>query len=372
VGTSRLIRAASRFIRLDPSIVEKRFASIRETLSDTTALTSSLGGMRRITASVSSLAEVTPRTRATYLPWRGPLLLVYHAFYPADDEARKTGRISATNREGHHLATGIMFMPYGSVGKFSMAPSHVFHCGGPDDIRIYPFDHPILQRLNDQGLDDPQGRHLVLYSKWNSPLAFIVGGLVGGGTAIIAREAGASDEYVAALSTLAGIAAGAAVTGAWPVAAAAAVLFLFVLLICIFTGCGSSDSSSSTSSAPGTISSPLNADPDYQDPASHVTPPGSPANGTAMRIEIIPHLLERNLYGLHGAGAGTFDIVDDPALKEMLGWVGFPGGFGYQLDREMPGKQDVAGSSWRNYFDLFIAKFLQIEQAKRDVTYFGN
>ncbi len=371
--TTRLIRAASRFLRLDPSIVEERFSSIRETLADTTALTSSLTGMRRVTASISGIVDVTPRTRTTFLPSRSPLLLVYHAFYPADDEARKRGSISSTNREGHHLATGIMFMPFGrSHNNFNMTPSHVFYCDGPDDIRIYPFDHPILQKLDDQGADDPQGRHLVIYSKWNSPLAFIVGGLVGGGTAIIAKKAGASDAYVAALSTLAGIAASAAVSGLWPVAAAAAVLFLVVLLICIFTGCGSSDSSSSTDSAPGTISTPLSADPDYQDPSSHLTPPGSPAAGTAMHIGIIPHLLERNLYGLHGGGAGTFDIVDDPALKEMLGWVGFPGGIGYQLDREMPGKQDVAGSSWRNYFDLFIAKFLRIEQAKRDVTYFGN
>ena len=368
----RLLRAPSPFVRLKSNLVEARLISIRDYALDTTALTTSLVGLRNLTASTGDWATMRPRTRAAYVPWNSPLLLVYHAFYPVDDEARKTGDISATNREAHHLAAGIMFIPHGRENKFGMAPTHVFHCGGPDDIRIYPIDHPSLQRVNEQGVDDPQGRHVVLYTRWNSPLAFLVGGLAGGGTALIAKEAGASDAYAAALATLAGIAASAAVTGAWPVAAVAAVLFLFVLLMCIFTGCGSSNSSSSTAPGAGTMSAPLSADPDYQDPASHLTPPGSPAPGNAMRLELIPHLLERNLYGLHGGGGGTFDIVDDPALKEMLGWVGFPGGFGYQFDREMPGKQDVAGSSWRNYFDLFVEKYLRIEQAKRDVTYFGN
>jgi hypothetical protein len=316
-----------------------------------------------------------------YIPYGSPLMVIYHGFYSVDDEARKTAYISATNREGHHLATGILFSPRGTRARFALMPTHVFTCRGPDNIRVIPFDHPSLQRINDRGEPDPNGNHIVVYSQWGSPLEWNwedlispVGDALVKAVEEVSGAIGANKDYAAALGTLAGIAAVAALSGNAPVALAALFLFVVVLLVCIFSGCDDRDrkgGGNGLDDAPSRFRGSLTADPEYQDAASHISPPGTTAPGRHFILELIPHLIDRNLYGLHGDGMGTFQMVEDPKLKEMLGWVAFPGGFGYQLWREMPGKQDTAGSSWRNYFDLFTRKLLDIELAQRQVRYFG-
>ena len=64
-------------------------------------------------------------------------------------------------------------------------------------------------------------------------------------------------------------------------------------------------------------------------------------------------------------------MVDDAAVQETLAWLGFPGGLGYQFDHTVPGPTDVAGSSLRNYFQLFTRKYLEVAQAQAQVSYFA-
>ncbi len=350
-------------------------ATIRDLLEPT--LTADLHegrGLVELPGVAFGVDDAVERETPTIIPDVGPYLLVYHFFYPMDDEARKRGKVNSTNREGHHLAVGLLLQGgrhlRASAGLFQA--SHLLISRGPDNVQVIPFNHPVLTRLRDDGTEDPNGLHAVFYSVWRSPLALAAGADAGGLTALIAAAAGAGDEYVAALSTLASIAAGAAASGAWPVAAAAVILFLIVLLFCIFTGCGSDDHDVFEGEpAPGSDSYPLSSDPEYQDPNSYVAPGPATPGGIQAAIRLIPHLIDLNLYGLHGGGEDTFEIDDNPKLREMLGWVAFPGGLGYPVEREFPGKQDVPGSSWRNYFDIFVEKLIEVRDARQRVSYFG-
>ncbi|OKH51477.1 hypothetical protein NIES2101_18005 [Calothrix sp. HK-06] len=89
-------------------------------------------------------------------------------------------------------------------------------------------------------------------------------------------------------------------------------------------------------------------------------------------MSAIPHFYDHNLYGLHSDGERTLHIDDDPNSNEMLGWLAFPGGIGYQFAPQVPGKEDIAGSSLRNYFDLFTKKYIEVQKAQELVTYFGD
>ena len=306
------------------------------------------------------------------IPDEGPYLLIYHLFYPVDDEARKRGKINSTNREGHHLAVGLLLQAYKENQKSAFQASQVLISRGPDNVQVIPFDHPVLTHVRDDGTEVPDGMHVVLYTVWRSPLAMGAEAGAGGLTKVIGALGEIGEEYSAALSTLAAIAAGAAVSGLWPVAAAAVLLLIIVLLMCIFSGCGSDDHDVFEGEpVPGSFDFALKSDPEYQNPNSYITPGMTTPRGIHAAIRLIPHFIDQNLYGLHGEGDNKFEIDDSPRLKEMLAWVAFPGGIGYPLEREFPGKQDVPGSSWRNYFDIFVEKLFEVRYAQARVSYFG-
>ena len=53
----------------------------------------------------------------------------------------------------------------------------------------------------------------------------------------------------------------------------------------------------------------------------------------------------------------TLQNADNGADQETLAWHAFPAGIGYQFGRKVPGATNISGSSIRNYFDLFTAKY---------------
>lgn len=130
-----------------------------------------------IADSMFSEVATVQTTGSRVVPNGGPYLLVYHAFYPVDDNGRKlkTESVYAKNREGHHLATGILFFDSrrGTTASISRrsGPAYLFVCRGPDAIQMLPFNHPVLKLLNDQGEVSPTGTHPVLFTTWGSPLA---------------------------------------------------------------------------------------------------------------------------------------------------------------------------------------------------------
>ncbi|HTC05549.1 MAG TPA: hypothetical protein VK749_19230 [Xanthobacteraceae bacterium] len=325
---------------------------------------------------IAGAAQWAPGLSTVNLPdTADPVLLVYHVFYPIDDEARKTGSVDAHNREGHHLGAGILLQG-GLDGDVALRPSKLFYCAGPDDIRIVPFDHPGLQFLHDS-------RHIVLYAGWGTPLKLqldnffsstavtisgqnvSVGDAIIGGLLMVVAVAGACAG--GALATVVGVGAAAVCA---VVAIVAAALALLVFLACLFfIKCGQPESSN----PPPDQYQPQTPDNDthFQNANTYLTPSGSGQPGQTFELALIPHALDQNLYGLIGATAPTFAIQDNPDLQQMLGWAAFPGGFGYQVERAMPGASDSPGSQWRNYYSLFVSKIAELEIAQSLVSYFG-
>jgi hypothetical protein len=338
-----------------------------------------------------------------------PVLLLYHAFYPIDDEVRKTQGVEATDREGHHLAAGILLrfpaldfeskkearVSLGELFKKASAernvhfaaeghpkPTHFFFCAGPDDVRILPFNHPSVQLLGDQP-GGPGGSHVILYAGWGTPLRLQLDQFFSSTAVTISSQDVSTADLImggliiaaTAASYCAAVAAGTVV--GLPVAAVclvvAVVLWVLALLLflaCLFfLSCGKPESSN----PPPDQYQPNDpsTDPKFQNVGTYLAPPGTSLPGRAFDLKLIPHAMDQNLYGLQGGSGATFTIEDDPGVQEMLGWVAFPGGLGYQVDRQMPGKSDRPGSQWRDYYSLFIAKIAELEQAQSLVSYFG-
>ena len=63
-------------------------------------------------------------------PSNGPVMIVYHGFYPVDDVARRRATIGATDREFHLLAMGVLIpagreAAPGSLGMSSPARARI-------------------------------------------------------------------------------------------------------------------------------------------------------------------------------------------------------------------------------------------------------
>lgn len=326
-------------------------------------------------------------------PTFSPLLLIYHGFYPLDDAARRRPKIETTNREFHHLAVGLMFFPQrqleATVSRSGLA--FVFTCEGPDVVRMFPINHPFLERRNDRGEVDPEGTHIAVYttsslktqgyrysSEISDPNKDIITESVGKDAPLPGRLAGAGT--VAVFGCAVGAAGGGVATspfagvGALPGclygAAIAVVVFVLTSLFCYLLGCG--DDPDSPQNQLGVVQPLPPADPTIQSETNSVGPPGAIVSPRTFTLKPIPHFPDRNLYGLHSDGERTLHIDDDPNSNEMLGWLAFPGGIGYQFDPQVPGKEDIAGSSVRNYFDLFTKKYIEVQKAQELVTYFGE
>ena len=377
--SSRTKRTRNRLVRLTLEEIRRKFSN------------SSLNVPVNIDAidpsflAVTSTSNEPSAARAdafNTVPSGGPYLLVYHAFYPVDDNARKlkTQSVNAKNREGHHLATGILFFEArGSVAVSTRGgPAYLFICEGPDSIQMLPFNHPVVQRLNDQGEESPSGTHPILFTTWRSPLSLTTNNFRdnSGQAPPVNTAQGEKAGIYGGISALAAVGVGFIATGVGTVVGIVLIVIAAILfLICAIFGCGNDNDSNNTGNSTQPITSStinLKNDPQYQDPSSYLAPPNTGVIGRNFQVKLIPHAFDRNLYGLHGDGEQSFTIDDDPELKEMLAWLAFPGGLGYPVNRNFPGKQDQPGSSWRNYFDLFTEKFLEVQKATNQVTYFGT
>jgi hypothetical protein len=297
---------------------------------------------------------------ASSFVYRDPSLLVYHLFYPVDDEARKTQTFDATNREGHHLGAGILLQ--GDLGgDAAPVPSYVFYCPGPDDVRIVPFDHPGLECLQDS-------RHLVFYAGWGSPFHLNLSAFFGP----VGSTPSPFNDIL-----LGGLAAAAIASAFGPVGLVVAGIILVVDVIVFLIGCfiawltgNSCEGGQGAQPQPGDSYNPDPSDqePQYQDPGTYLTPAGA---GQNFDLKLIPHGIDQNLYGLISGAGSTFAIQDDPNIEQMLGWAAFPGGIGYQVGRTFPGGDESPGSQWRDYYSLFVAKYAELQTAQSLVSYFG-
>jgi hypothetical protein len=189
-------------------------------------------------------------------PAEGPLMIVYHGFYPIDDVARRRPTIGATDREFHHLAMGILSLVEGErnlpAGRHAAAlrqAGYVFTCEGPDLVRMMPIDHPFLTKLDDRGRADPNGSHIVVFSIAGSPNGWTYADQPSDANKSIIQDSVAKDAPWGGrvLGGLTFIAIGAAIgspfgpIGAVVGAVIALVVFVLISIICFLFGCGSHD-----------------------------------------------------------------------------------------------------------------------------------
>ena len=203
--------------------------------------------------STTGLGEAAPASSELAVAVREPVMVVFHGFYPADDEAWRRPALLATNREFHHLAFGLLLpSPTDADAATAAQPGFLFSCEGPDNVRMYPLGHPALQLVDDQGKAGPTGTHAVLYYANMSPAGWkaTFSAMVTHG-----QSAGAAaGEYLGAIGL--GAAVGFAAGGPFGAAAGAAVvavmeiLYLLYALFCALTGiCPGSSGSGSAASA---------------------------------------------------------------------------------------------------------------------------
>jgi hypothetical protein len=312
------------------------------------------------------------------------IMIVYHGFYPADDEAQRRPGVGATNREFHHLGFGVLIPSHGDqplaaspaavavqAEQAVLRPTYMFVCSGPDTIRMFPWGHPAITLSDDQGQTSPNGTHANIYFANMSPAGWVAyfdnwvtrGQPAGAAVADYLGPIGAGALVGTAIAPGIGTAIGAAVV------AAAELIYLLIGLFCALFGC---------SQEPPDDPGPGEDDGDnvYTQSANVLSPPGVQAQGPGgptrqCGLTLIPHFPDRNLYGINAGGDTTIAITSDDAVNEILAWLGFPAGLGYQFKHTVPGPTDVAGSSLRNYFDLFASKLLEVEAARSQVTYFA-
>lgn len=371
-----------------------RFADLRNNRIHLDPLSPITAQTARSTARKDNSLEVSlgrdASVRGTIPPATGPYMVVFHGFYPVDDEERRRPSVGATNREFHHLAMGLLIpSERDNAGDrlvdAAVLPQNtfVFTCTGPDYVRMIPLNHPFLQKVDNQGNPDPSGSHVVLYCIVGSPSGWMYADQPSDGNKSIIQDSVAKDAPWAGRllggATFVGIAAGigcvAGPVGCLVGAAVGLVVYALISVFCFLFGCGSHDNDQFQQHP---AFDPPSSDNSFtQSLTNDVAPQGisqsSGGNTPAQTFDLkmIPHFYDRNLYGLHAGGTGTLQIDDNTTDQETLAWHSFPAGIGYQFSQEVPGAIDIAGSSIRNYFDLFTKKYEEVRQATAAVTYFG-
>ena len=361
-----------------------RFSALRNNRLHLDPLASAAGANRpadRNTATVGG--DVPPAT--------GPVMIVYHGFYPVDDTARRRPTVGATDREFHHLAMGVLVatgrdqnhqLPR-TPAAVSRETSYVFACGGPDLVRMFPIDHPFLTKVNDHGQPDPNGFHVVIYSVMQSPSGWTYGDQPSDGNKSLIQDSVAKDapfggRLLGGFTVVligAGIGLAFGPVGALVGAAIALVVYVVISLFCLLFGCGSHDNDQFQQSPafdpPSSGNTFTLSSSNDLSPAGVSQPSGGATPSRTFDLRLIPHFYDRNLYGLLASGNNTLKIVDNASDQETLAWHAFPAGIGYQFDRAVPGAIDISGSSIRNYFDLFLRKLEEVNEAQGAVTYFS-
>jgi hypothetical protein len=328
---------------------------------------------------------VSEASRAQRVP--DPILVIYHAFYPADDGARRVPDGTGTNREFHHLAVGRLITGQRATTASSRSHELFFLSASPTEARVLPLGHPALGFVDDSGRETKNGGHPVVYANMLSPQGFDSNAeLEKSGLKETAKSGLDYDPDSAAwwLGLAAAVGVGAAAgsaggpIGAVIGAAVGLVVYLLAWLLKKLFG-GKKDRKKEWTEQkpwPGGDGRPVQQN--FTQGASHdIGPPGATSQsggtqpGRSYELRLIPHFPDENLYGLEFAGGDRFRIVDDADHRETLAWWSFEGGIGYQFARPAPGRAEAAGSSLCNYFELFTRKYLDLQQASSQVQYFG-
>ncbi|MEU7183569.1 MULTISPECIES: hypothetical protein [Streptomyces] len=327
-----------------------------------------------------------------------PLMFVYHAFYPADDGARRLTDGSGSNREFHHLAVGLLMSRFpggagaglaGLDGRTAEGLSGLlFVSTSPTTAKVVPVSHPSLTFVDDAGHESPDGLHPVVFANTLAVQGLQISAVeintsqaMEGGKDALDYDPGSDWQWWAGLGSAAAVGALAGVAGG-PVLAAigaaiAVLVFLLAWLLKKLFGGDKNRKKQPTEGEPWPTADLVHQQ--YQSPGTQdIGPPGVVSQtgggtpGRAYTLRNIPHFPGDNLYGLAFAGADTFKIIDDADRRETLAWRTFEGGVGYQFTRPAPGRSDASGTSLRNYFELFTQKYEELRTALDQVIYFGT
>ncbi|GAB2875018.1 hypothetical protein [Streptomyces mayteni] len=345
-----------------------------------------------------------------------PLMFLYHAFYPADDGARREGDGGGTNREFHHLAVGLLMdrFPTGDGGcgggpalrarAAERLSGLLFLSTSPTTATVIPLDHPSVTLVDDTGAESPDGLHPVVFAN-----LLAVQGLANqvsydtiaeGGAGVATYDPGDREFWAGIGAALPVFAIGGAGIGAFVgslvapgvgtaigAAAGAVIAILILILISLIAWLaalvqnklfgGVKDRQHDYTDIDGYYGEKKPIE-DFQKPAQQdIGPPGVVSEtggatpGRSYTLQNIPHFPAENLYGLDFSTGDTFRIVDDAARRETLGWRAFTGGVGYQFERPVPGRTETSGASLRDYFELFTATYEGLRAAREQVVYFG-
>jgi hypothetical protein len=323
------------------------------------------------------------------------LMMLYHAFYPADDGARRLADGTANNREFHHLAVGLLMPHFPERGEGREALSALgtdrssallFVSTSPTTAGMVSLQHPSLKFVDGDGKENPEGFHPVLFANTLGVqgIEFSTLEINTDPTKEGVKDALDYDpdswEWWVGLGTAVGLGAlaGAIAGPIGAVVGAAIGLLVFLLAWALkkLFGGNKDRQREWTEQEPWPGDTVLREEYrglQTQDigPPGVVSETGGTMPGRSYALRNIPHFPNDNLYGLDFSGGDTFRIVDDAERREMLAWRAFTGGVGYQFERPAPGRADTAGASLRNYFDLFIGKYQDWVAANNKVVYFG-
>lgn len=339
---------------------------------------------------VSMQAILPPIQKITRGGSLDPIMFMFHSFYPADDGARRKGDGTGTNREFHHLAVGLLSMQYGrkveegNIAAIARGKKLLFVSSSPTEAKVIPFNHPSLSFLDDAGQENPRGSHPIIYANTLSIQGYGWKGEVNKDLLKDTAKDGLGydpEDWQWWVGLGGALGAGALVgvpggpIGAAVGAAVGLLVYLLGWLLKKLFG-GKKDRKKEWTEQkpwPGSTTSQRSFQQDSKNdigPSGTTSETGGAKPGRSYALKVIPHFTENNLYGLAFSGGDNFRIVDDQNNNEMLAWLAFEGGIGYQFDRPLPGRVESSGTSIQNYFDLFVEKFIDLQKAEAEVVYF--
>jgi hypothetical protein len=318
-----------------------------------------------------------------------PIMLLFHSFYPADDGARRKGDGTGTNREFHHLAVGLLIEQAGEqlFAGGSRRRKLLFTSSSPTRAKAIPFDHPSLRFLTDLGEESSEGTHPIIFANTLSTQGYGYQADIDKDPIEKTAEEGADynpDDWQWWVGLGAAVLLGAGVgflkggpLGAVIGAVIGLIVFLLLWALKKLFGGEKDRQTEWTEQEPWPGNSNGISQQSFQQSSSHdIGPSGTTSEtggakpGRSYSLKVIPHFLDNNLYGLAFAGSDNFRIVEDAQNQETLAWLAFEGGIGYQFERPLPGRAESAGTSIQNYFELFLQKFVDLQEAEAEVVYF--
>lgn len=316
-----------------------------------------------------------------------PVMLIFHGFYPADDGARRVADGTGTNREFHHLAVGLLaFSKDDLAGPNLPRKGLLFTSRSPTAAHVLPLGHPSLHFVDKGGNEHVAGSHPVIFANTLTIQGYAPSGDNVDTDRLIENALEALDYDLDDWQWWVGLASSAAAGAAsgspygWGGAAIGAAVGALAYVVAwllkkVFSG--SEDRTQEWTEQDPWLG--MRGSSSYQQSSTNdIGPPGTTLQtggtkpGRSYELKMIPHFPDDNLYGLDFASGDTFRVVEDAARRETLAWHAFEGGIGYQFERPLPGRSEVAGTSIRSYFDVFLRKYLELRTAQSEVSYFGS